>query len=601
MESLESQKKYDSRESGESLESCEFESPCESLESFKSHESRESPKEKCAVVGVFNAPNSALLCYYCLFAMQHRGQESSGISTTNGHKITTLKGEGLVTSVFKGGLDSLKGSASIGHNRYSTAGEDSKCDVQPIFAKYALGEIALAHNGNLVNAKEVRESLTKKGAIFQSHLDTENLIHLIAHSSGERLRNRIVESLKSIKGAYSFVLLSRGKLFAIRDPYGFRPLSLGEIINDDGSKGYVVASETCAFDLIGAKFVRDIKPGEMLIFSLDSGNSSLDSQNSSLGAPFALGGNFGESTDTKSSFIPKISSKYKTSTANTRIDSNLNATDSGVSNESTSDSRGSIFDEKSGLRSHERGNRTYRPLTKRVASLPDLSQKDNALFESIQVFPPQPKHCIFEFVYFARPDSFVFGKSVYEIRKNMGVELAREHKIKADFVIPVPDSGVISAIGYSQESGIPFEFGIVRNHYIGRTFIEPTQKSRELKVKLKLNPIEKLIMGKDIIIIDDSIVRGTTSKQIISILRKAGAKKIHLIIASPQTIAPCYYGVDTPDSSQLICANKNINEVCDFIGADSLHFLSLDGLYKSVGVANGDSYCKACFDKEYII
>ena len=231
----------------------------------------------------------------------------------------------------------------------------------------------------------------------------------------------------------------------------------------------------------------------------------------------------------------------------------------------------------------------------------DDIKSQNATFESIQIFPPNPKFCIFEFVYFARPDSFVFGKSVYEIRKNMGVELAREHKISADFVIPVPDSGVISAIGYSQESGIPFEFGIVRNHYIGRTFIEPTQKSRELKVKLKLNPIEKLINGRDIIIIDDSIVRGTTSKQIISILRKAGAQKIHLVIASPQTIAPCYYGVDTPDSSQLICANKNIDEVRAFIGADSLHFLSLKGLYKSVGVENGDSYCKACFDKEYII
>ena len=226
---------------------------------------------------------------------------------------------------------------------------------------------------------------------------------------------------------------------------------------------------------------------------------------------------------------------------------------------------------------------------------------ENAYFESIQVFPPTPKHCIFEFVYFARPDSVVFNKSVYEIRKNMGVQLAREYKIKADFVIPVPDSGVISALGYAQESGIPFEFGIVRNHYIGRTFIEPTQKSRELKVKLKLNPISRLLQGKEIIVIDDSVVRGTTSKQIISILRKAGAKKVHLVIASPQTIAPCYYGVDTPDCADLICANKNLSEVCEFIGADSLHFLSLNGLYKSIGVENGECYCKACFDGEYII
>ena len=539
-------------------------------ESHESLESHESPKEKCAVVGVFNAPNSALLCYYCLFAMQHRGQESSGISTTNGHKITTLKGEGLVTSVFKGGLDNLKGNASIGHNRYSTAGEDSKCDVQPIFAKYALGEIALAHNGNLVNAKEVRESLIAKGAIFQSHLDTENLIHLIAHSNEKRLRNRIIESLKSIKGAYSFVLLSRGKLFAIRDPYGFRPLSVGEIINDDGSKGYVVASETCAFDLIGAKFIRDIKPGEMLIFSLESGNSPLELHSA-------------DSANFKCSQTPSLVSHSKFAENYESQTENPSVVDSARSAESNNNQpRHSELSQES-----EESHKNIK--------------KTNALFESIQIFPPEPKHCIFEFVYFARPDSFVFGKSVYEIRKNMGVELAREHKISADFVIPVPDSGVISAIGYSQESGIPFEFGIVRNHYIGRTFIEPTQKSRELKVKLKLNPIEKLINGKDIIIIDDSIVRGTTSKQIISILRKAGAQKIHLVIASPQTIAPCYYGVDTPDSSQLICANKNIDEVRAFIGADSLHFLSLNGLYKSVGVENGDSYCKACFDKEYII
>lgn len=466
---------------------------------MESYESNQSWNEKCAVVGVFNIKKSALLCYYALFAMQHRGQESSGISTSDGHKITTIKGEGLVTSVFDNTLEKLEGNASIGHNRYSTAGEDSKCDMQPIFAKYSLGEIALAHNGNLVNAKEVRDDLITKGAIFQSHLDTENLIHLIARSDKSRLRDRITESLSYLKGAYSFVLLSRGKLFAIRDKFGFRPLSLGEIINDDGTKGFVVASESCAFDLIGAKFIRDVNPGEMLIFSVDSSDC-------------------------------------------------------------------------------------------------------DASFESIQVFPPTPKHCIFEFVYFARPDSVIFNKkSVYEIRKNMGIELAKEHNIKADFVIPVPDSGVIAALGYAQESKIPFEFGIVRNHYIGRTFIEPTQKSRELKVKLKLNPIDKLIQNKDIIIIDDSVVRGTTSKQIISILRKAGARKVHLVIASPQTISPCYYGVDTPDSNHLICANKNIDEVCEFIGADSLHFLSLNGLYKSIGIENGDGYCKACFDREYVI
>lgn len=458
----------------------------------------DSFNEKCAVVGVFNSNQSATLCYYSLFAMQHRGQESSGISTSNGSDIITQKGEGLVTSVFGDGLQKLVGNISIGHNRYSTAGEDSKCDVQPIFARYSLGQIAVAHNGNLVNAKEVRNKLISSGAIFQSHLDTENLIHLIAQSKAQKLQDRIIEALSYIKGAYSFVILSRGKLFAIRDQYGFRPLSLGEIDNQDGTKGYIVASETCAFDLINAKYIRDINPGEMLIFSTKDGKS---------------------------------------------------------------------------------------------------------IYESIQVFESTPKKCIFEFVYFARPDSLIFDKCVYEIRKNMGIELAKECKIKADLVIPVPDSGVISAIGYSQESKIPFELGIVRNHYIGRTFIEPTQSNRELKVRLKLNPIKEIIKDKEIIVIDDSIVRGTTSKQIIKILRKAGAKKIHLVVASPQTISPCYYGVDTPDESHLISATKSIEEVRDFIDADSLHFLSLDGLYKSIGYEanNGEGYCKACFDRQYII
>lgn len=458
----------------------------------------DSLNEKCAVVGVFNSNRSAALCYYSLFAMQHRGQESSGISTSNGSHIITHKGEGLVTSVFNDGLQKLVGNSSIGHNRYSTAGEDSKCDVQPIFARYLLGQIAVAHNGNLVNAKEVRNRLIANGAIFQSHLDTENLIHLIAQSKAQKLQDRIIEALGFIKGAYSFVILSRGKLFAIRDQYGFRPLSLGEIDNEDGTKGYIVASETCAFDLINARYIRDVNPGEMLIFSLNGKCAEI---------------------------------------------------------------------------------------------------------ESVQVFPPNPKKCIFEFVYFARPDSFIFNKCVYEVRKNMGIELAREHKIKADLVIPVPDSGVISAIGYSQESGIPFELGIVRNHYIGRTFIEPTQQSRELKVRLKLNPIKEIIKDKEIIVIDDSVVRGTTSKQIIKILRKAGAKKIHLVVASPQTISPCYYGVDTPDESHLISATKSIEEVCEFINADSLHFLSLEGLYKSIGYEanNGEGYCKACFDKQYIV
>lgn len=453
--------------------------------------------EECAVVGVYNIDNAAVLSYYSLFAMQHRGQEASGIATSNGTKITTIKGTGLVTKIFtQDRLDKLQGRSSIGHNRYSTAGEDSMNDAQPIFARYDLGEMAIAHNGNLTNAKEVRESLIKEGAIFQSHLDTENLIHLIARSQKESLTDRIIDALQQVDGAYCFIFLSRTKMFAIRDRYGLRPLSLGRIKNEDGSIGYVVASESCAFDLIGAEFVRDVKAGEMLIF--DGAYSLEDSQ-------------------------PR----------------------------------------------------------------------------SIQVFEPSLYPCVFEYVYFARPDSNVFGRNVYEARKQMGIELAKEYKIQADMVVPVPDSGVAAAIGYSRESGIAFELGIIRNHYVGRTFIEPTQQSRELKVRLKLNPIKELISGKDVIVIDDSVVRGTTSRQIIRILRQAGARKVHLLVSSPPTISPCYYGVDTPDKEQLICANRSIEEVRKYIGADSLGFLSIDGLMRAI-MSDGRSLCKACFDGKYV-
>ncbi|PAF48944.1 amidophosphoribosyltransferase [Helicobacter sp. 12S02232-10] len=454
--------------------------------------------EKCAVVGIYNAYNASILSYYSLFSMQHRGQEASGISSSNGEKISTYKNSGLVTKVFdENTLKKLQGNSSIGHNRYSTAGEDSIDDCQPIFAKYSLGELAIVHNGNLTNAKKVRKNLIEDGAIFQSHLDTENLIHLIAKSHKHQLVDRITDAINQIEGAYALIFLSRTKMFAVRDKYGLRPLSLGKITNPDGSVGYIVASETCAFDLIGAEYVRDVEPGEMLVF---------------------------EGAYSKHITMPK----------------------------------------------------------------------------SIKIFAANPKPCIFEYVYFARPDSKVFGRNVYEIRKKMGIELAKEHKIKADMVIPVPDSGVAAAIGYSRESGIPFELGIIRNHYVGRTFIEPTQSARELKVKLKLNPIAEIIEGKEIIIIDDSIVRGTTSKQIIKILRQAGAKKIHLFISSPPTISPCYYGVDTPDKSQLICANHSIEEVRDFIGADSLAFLSLQGLKNSIQNAGEEKFCQACFDENYI-
>lgn len=461
-------------------------------------------KEKCAVVGVYNVPNANILAYYGLFAMQHRGQEASGIAVSNAQKISLYKNNGLVTQVFEPEiLANLTGFAAIGHNRYSTAGEDSINECQPIFARYSLGQIAIAHNGNLTNADILRDDLTIQGSIFQSHLDTEVLIHLIAKSQRATLSERIIESIRQIDGAFALVILSRTKMFAIRDPYGLRPLSLGKIENDDGTQGYIVASETSAFDLIGAQFVRDIEPGEMLVF------------------------------------------------------------------------------EKSAT---------------------------NPTYKSYHYKAPTPFPCVFEYVYFARPDSVVFSRNVYEVRKNLGKQLAKEHKLKADMVIPVPDSGVAAALGYAKESGIDFELGIIRNHYVGRTFIEPTQQARELKVKLKLNPIAGLIKGRDIIVIDDSLVRGTTSKQIIKILRQAGARKIYLLISAPPTIAPCYYGVDTPEKEQLICASHSLKEVQSFIGADYLGFLSLEGLQKSiessavVGKPKQEklSYCQACFDGCYV-
>lgn len=452
----------------------------------------DSWNEECAVVGVYNASNAASLAYYSLFSMQHRGQEASGIASTQGEKITTIKNQGLVTDVFSDEvLNKLQGFSAIGHNRYSTAGDDSVFDAQPIYARYDLGQVAIVHNGNLTNAKEIRNRLIKEGAIFQSHMDTENLIHLIARSNKEHLADRIKEAVLELKGAYCFVILSRKKMFVIRDPYGFRPLSLGEIKNSDGSKGYIVASETCAFDLVGAEYIRDVKPGEMIIFS------------------------------------------------------------------------------QKGMESH-------------------------------QIMQKNPHPCVFEYVYFARPDSRVFGRVVYDIRKNMGIELAKENPVDADIVIPVPDSGVAAALGYSQESKIPFELGIIRNHYVGRTFIEPTQQIRELKVKLKLNPIRELIAGKKIVVIDDSIVRGTTSKQIVQILRDCGAKEIHMKISSPPTICPCFYGVDTPNKEELISANMSDEEVCEFIGADSLSFLSLLGLKRSIKAQNDEKYCQACFDGNYL-
>jgi amidophosphoribosyltransferase len=443
----------------------------------------------CAVVGVFNVKNASKVAYYALFAMQHRGQEATGISSSDGKNIWTKKRRGLVTDVFNGeeNFEYLKGSMAVGHNRYSTAGSHSVLDAQPIAAKYKLGEISVVHNGNLVNKEEVRQRLIDEGAIFQSYMDTENLIHLIARSQKTSLKSRIKEALDEIKGAYCFIIQSRSKMFAIRDRYGVRPLSLGKFKNG----GYIVASETCAFELVGATFIRDVEPGEMLIF--------------------------------------------------------------------------------------EKGKEP----------------------ESVKLYEPQPRPCAFEYIYFARPDSVIDGKNVYETRLEMGKILAQENPVEADIVLPVPDSGIAAALGYSKESGIPFENAIVRNHYVGRTFIEPIQEMRDLKVRLKLSPIKEMIEGKRVVIIDDSLVRGTTSKQIVKMLKEAGATEVHMKLASPPIKHPCRYGIDTPSYEELISANMSEEEICEKIGADSLAFLSIEGLKKSLGEER--NYSLVSFDGEYFI
>lgn len=518
-----------------SVDSIEIEST-KNIESSKNIESFENIEskigEKCAVVGIFGADNAAALAYYALFSMQHRGQEASGIAISDGNQISLHKGRGLTTEVFSSKkLENLKGNIAIGHNRYSTAGAASIADAQPIFARYDLGQIAIAHNGNLTNANSVRDELISAGAIFQSDMDTENLIHLIAREKSEHLIDRIKAAAKKLKGAFCFVILSRSKLFVLRDSHGFRPLSLGKIKNEDGSFGYIVASETCAFDLVRAEFVRDIVPGELLVISRAKNNQEqLDSIKS----------------DSIKSNAPQNENK--------KLDS---------------------------------------------------IKKDSILalqephLHSEQIFTPNPHPCVFEFIYFARPDSKIFGKTAYLARKAMGRELAKIAPVNADMVIAVPDSGLVAALGYSQQSGIPFEFGIVRNHYVGRTFIEPSQSARERKVRLKLNPICELIEGKSIVVIDDSIVRGTTSRLIVQILRDAGAKEIHMRITAPQTIAPCFYGIDTPQKSELISARMNCEELCSFIGADSLAFLSLEALANSVRGADCGEFCQACFDEKY--
>ena len=440
----------------------------------------------CAIVGVHGAKNASKIAYYALFAMQHRGQESAGISAADGETIRLIKERGLVTEVFhEESFDLLSGDCAIGHNRYSTAGDDSILDAQPVFARYSLGEISVAHNGNLINKDEVRNRLIERGAIFQSAMDTENIVHLIAKSQEEKLVDRIKDMLTKIEGAYCLVIQSRSKMFVIRDRFGIRPLSLGKL--KDG--GYIVASETCALDLVGAEFIRDVRPGEMLIFS-----------------------------------------------------------------------------------------KGEEPVSE-------------------QIFEPDYHPCAFEYIYFSRPDSIIDGKNVYQTRLKMGQRLALEAPAEVDLVLPVPDSGVAAAKGYAAKLKVPFEMGIVRNHYIGRTFIEPTQEVRDLKVKLKLSPIKHLIKGKRVAIIDDSLVRGTTSRQIVKMLKDAGAKEVHMRIASPEIKYPCRYGIDTPTREELVSASFTPEEIAEKMGAASLGFLSVEGLKESLG--NDRNYSLVSFDGVY--
>jgi amidophosphoribosyltransferase len=442
--------------------------------------------DHCGIVGVFGHPEASKLAYLGLYALQHRGQESAGIVATEGQRLEVVKGMGLVQDIFTSeALARLSGHAAIGHTRYSTAGDSSPLNAQPILIDCNKGHLALGHNGNLTNAREWRRRLEHRGSIFQTNSDTEVIFHLAARSTARHLAGALADALNQLEGAYSLVLLAPDELLAIRDPRGFRPLALGRL-----GEAWIIASETCAFDLLDAEYVRDIEPGEML-----------------------------------------------------RI------------------GRGGL--------------------------------------ESIHFAPDKPhQYCIFEHVYFSRPDSIVFGRQVHHSREMLGRLLAREQPALADIVVPVPDSGVPAAIGYALESGIPFQMGLIRNHYVGRTFIEPEQAIRDFGVKLKLNPVRELLEGKRVALVDDSIVRGTTSRKIVRMLREAGAAEVHMRVSCPPTVSPCYYGIDTPTREELIAARHSIDEIRAFVGADSLGYLSLESLRRAVGDGEGQ-FCTSCYTGHY--
>jgi len=443
-------------------------------------------KDECGVFGIFGHPEAANMTYLGLYALQHRGQESAGIAASDGERIRVHKEMGYVADIFDAPtLAELPGRASIGHVRYSTAGESRLANAQPFLIDCTHGQISICHNGNLVNADSLRNDLVGQGSIFQSGSDTEVVLHLFARSKARSVEEAIVDSVTQVQGAFSFLMLSKDRLIAVRDPHGFRPMALGQL---DGA--YVVCSETCAMDLIGATYIRDVEPGEVLFISAG------------------------------------------------------------------------------GLR-------------------------------SVKPFAPAPlAHCVFEHVYFSRPDSYVFGKSVNEVRTNLGRILAREQRVDADVIVPVPDSGVCAAMGYADEANIPLRMGLIRNHYVGRTFIQPQSAIRHFGVKVKLNPVRSILEGRRVVLVDDSLVRGTTSRKIVRMVRASGAKEVHVRISCPPTISPCFYGVDTPRRSELIAATHTLQEIRGYLDADSVAYLSLEGMLSAVGDGKGH-YCSSCYTGQY--
>lgn len=450
--------------------------------------SDERIKEYCGVFGVYDHPEAARLTHLGLFALQHRGEEAAGICTSDGSKLHLYKNTGLVGEVFdEANLAALRGRAAIGHVRYSTTGSSILHNSQPHMVSYSRGQVAVAHNGNLVNAQLLRDELEAYGSIFSSTIDSEIFVHLMAKPAYKTREEAVIQTVLRVEGAYSLLILTESQLFGVRDPQGFRPLSLGKI-----GDSYVLASESCAFDLTGAEYLREVEPGEVVVI------------------------------------------------------------------------------DKNGLRSF----------------FPFEGQKTRRA------------HCIFEHVYFARPDSIIFGDNVGLVRERLGRQLAREHPADADIVVPVPDSGNFAAMGYASESGIPLAHGFTRNHYVGRTFISPSQEQRSLKVRIKLNPIREIVAGKRVVVIDDSIVRGNTSKSRVSLLRRAGAKEVHMRISCPPHISPCYYGIDFPSKSELLACNKSMQEIKDFLEVDSIGYLSIEGMLNATTRKTTD-FCTACFSGEY--